>query len=254
VTRSLFLLGLPLWVLGMVLTFLPVKTAVAPQHILSPVAGRWTADNSPANRTPSHYTTAFGQTFAIDLVYEPEPGARPAFGQGPAFRPPADFPAFGEPVRSPVAGRVVGVRQGARDHRSRSSRGAYAYMMIEGMVRELAGSRFVVGNCVVVEAREDNGGRGLGGVYAVVAHLQRGSATVRPGDEVRAGDVVGLCGNSGNASEPHVHVQLMDHRWPIVAAGVPFVCAGVSIDGGPPTDGVPANESVMVAGQPAARI
>jgi murein DD-endopeptidase MepM/ murein hydrolase activator NlpD len=223
----------------MVMTFLPVKTTIAPHRIVPPVSGRWSAVNSPTNRTPSHYTNAFGQTFAIDLVFEPRPGARPAFGRGPAFRPAADFPAFGEPVRSPVRGRVVDVRTGARDHRSRSSWAAYAYMMIEGMVRELAGSRFVVGNCVIVEADD--------GVYALVAHLHRGSATVRPGDEVRAGDVVGRCGNSGNSSEPHVHVQLMDHRWPVVAAGLPFVFTDVSIDGSAPTDGLPANEEIMVA-------
>jgi murein DD-endopeptidase MepM/ murein hydrolase activator NlpD len=136
-----------------------------------------------------------------------------------------------------VTGRVVKVRTGARDHRIRSTWFAYGYMLVEGMIRELAGSRFVIGNCVVVDAGD--------GVCAVLAHMQQGSAAVRQGDDLRAGDVVGRCGNSGNSSEPHVHVQLMDHRWPYVAAGLPFVFTDVSIDGSAPTDGLPVNEAIM---------
>ncbi|CAM5539570.1 hypothetical protein SHIRM173S_08164 [Streptomyces hirsutus] len=44
-----------------------------------PVTGGWSALNSPADRTPSHGVHAYGQTYAIDIVAEPEPGARPAF-------------------------------------------------------------------------------------------------------------------------------------------------------------------------------
>jgi murein DD-endopeptidase MepM/ murein hydrolase activator NlpD len=34
--------------------------------------------------------------------------------------------------------------------------------------------------------------------------------TVRRGDRVQAGQQVGECGNSGNTSEPHLHIHLMD--------------------------------------------
>ena len=92
-----------------------------------------------------------GQTFAIDLVYEPEESSRPAFGKGPAFRPPEDFPAFGREVFSPADGRVVAVRNRARDHPSRSTWAAYAYMLLEGFFRELAGARHILGNHVVLD-------------------------------------------------------------------------------------------------------
>ena len=36
------------------------------------------------------------------------------------------------------------------------------------------------------------------------------------------GDVLGEVGNSGNSSEPHLHVQLMDRPQPLRAAGIPF--------------------------------
>ena len=40
--------------------------------------------------------------------------------------------------------------------------------------------------------------------------------------QVRRGQVLGRCGNSGNSSEPHLHFQLMDHPHHSVAAGLPF--------------------------------
>lgn len=49
-----------------------------------------------------------------------------------------------------------------------------------------------------------------GGEYSHLAHLKKGSATVKPGDKVKKGDVIGLTGNSGNSSEPHLHFQLSD--------------------------------------------
>lgn len=44
-------------------------------------------------------------------------------------------------------------------------------------------------------------------VIVALCHLQRGSVRVRAGDEVRAGDLIGACGNSGNSTEPHMHMQ-----------------------------------------------
>lgn len=176
-------------------------------------------------------------------MYEPFEGARPVFGDGPVFRPAEDFPAFGEEVLAPAGGRVVTVRDRARDHQSRSTWAAFGYMIVEGFVRELGGPRHVVGNHVVIDIGN--------GAYAAVAHLQQGSARVRPGETVRQGDVIGCCGNSGNSSEPHVHFQLMDHPRPAIAAGLPFVFVDVSIAGSPPGEGVPASAEVMVAGPPA---
>ena len=40
--------------------------------------------------------------------------------------------------------------------------------------------------------------------------LLNGSVAVEPGDSVSAGDRLGLCGNSGNTSEPHLHFHVQD--------------------------------------------
>jgi murein DD-endopeptidase MepM/ murein hydrolase activator NlpD len=47
-------------------------------------------------------------------------------------------------------------------------------------------------------------------LFSLYAHMQPGRIRVRPGDVVRRGAVLGICGNSGRSSEPHLHFQLQD--------------------------------------------
>jgi Peptidase family M23 len=65
-----------------------------------------------------------------------------------------------------------------------------------------------------------------GGRFALYAHLQPGSVRVSPGEQVRRGQVLGLVGNTGLSSEPHLHFHVVDG--PGVPArlggdGVPYV-------------------------------
>jgi hypothetical protein len=197
----------------------------APVRLLSPVAGRWRAINSPADRVPSHGLHAYGQTFAIDLVNEPADGGRPGVGWWPLGRRPEEFPGFGREVRAPAGGVVVRVQDGQRDHWSRNSYPGLLLALVEASVRELGGPGRILGNHVVLELAD--------GAYAAIAHLQRGSVGVSPGEHVAAGDVLGRCGNSGSSTEPHVHLQCMDHRSFLMADGVPFAFADVAGDAVP---------------------
>lgn len=91
-------------------------------EVAPPVTGRWSALNSPADRTPSHGLHAYGQTFAIDVVAEPEPGARPSFrALWPLTRRATDFPAFGAPILAVADATVVRTHDRQRDHLSRTS-------------------------------------------------------------------------------------------------------------------------------------
>lgn len=209
-----------------------------PVVVAAPVKGRWLALNSPASKVPSHGVYMYGQTYAIDLVSEPNVGSRPAFGSGSAMRGPGEYPAMGEPVYAMIDGTVVRATGWHRDHTARSNWVGLLYMFVEGMVRELGGPAFILGNHVII--------RGEGGLYSLVAHLQRDSLTVRPGDTVGSGQQIGRCGNSGNSSEPHVHAQLMDRRSCMCALGVPISFQTIRIDDKAPVqNGLPKSGERM---------
>ncbi|MFE9855254.1 M23 family metallopeptidase [Streptomyces sp. NPDC005780] len=228
-----------------------------------PVPGRWVALNSPADKVPSHGTHGYGQTYAIDIVAEPEAkakarsGAEPDAGVeagrsggvhgGPArpkfrylwpvVRRNQHFPAFGAPLLAVADGTVVHASHGRRDHLSRNSGPALIYLMlIEASVRDVLGPGAIVGNHLVLDLGD--------GTYAMYAHLRRGSLRVRVGEEVRVGQMLAECGNSGNSTEPHVHFQLMDDPDLDVAVGIPFTWRGI---------GLPANGEAFTAGGAAAR-
>lgn len=204
-----------------------------------PVRGRWLGMNSPASKVPSHGVRAYGQAYAIDIVADPVAEPRPEFG-GAMMRLPSAYPAFGEPVFAMVDGEVVRASGWRRDHRARSNGWGIVYMMIEGMIREIGGPGFVIGNHVTIRSGD--------GAYATVAHLQQGSLTVKVGDRVTAGTVIGGCGNSGNTSEPHVHAQLMDRASLWTAQGLPMSFSGITLDNHPEAvDALPANEQHMTA-------
>ncbi|WP_228182303.1 M23 family metallopeptidase [Streptomyces anulatus] len=232
----------------MVATTVLQVSAAAPQgepeppvEVDPPVTGRWSALNSPADKVPSHGTHVYGQTYAIDIVAEPETGegeppARPAFRWlWPLFRRNRAFPAFGAPLLAVADATVVRASDGQRDHLSRNSLPALGYLMlIEGNVRSFAGVRRIVGNHVILDLGD--------GTYAAYAHVQRGSLQVKAGETVRAGQLLGRVGNSGNTTEPHLHFQLMDGPDLDNARGVPFTWRGV---------GVPANKETFTVGEPA---
>lgn len=68
----------------------------------------------------------------------------------------------------------------------------------------------------VVEALDD-------GRFALYAHLQTGSVRVQPGIRVRRGQVLGLVGNTGNSTEPHLHFHVTDGPSPLGSNGIPYV-------------------------------
>lgn len=59
-----------------------------------------------------------------------------------------------------------------------------------------------LGNYLVLEHAE--------GEYSLIAHLKQYSTVVKQGDVVKSGELLALCGNSGNSSEAHIHFQVMD--------------------------------------------
>jgi murein DD-endopeptidase MepM/ murein hydrolase activator NlpD len=198
------------------------RAEVPAAALSTPLAVRSTAVNSPSTRVPSHGTHGFGQTYAVDLVPTPEGTSWPppdrGTGRGTTFLRPEQFPGFGSPVLAPASGTVVHTLNIMRDHRSRIGSIGLAYLMVESMFREMIGSPTMLGNHVVIRMAD--------GTHTVCAHLRRGSVRVRAGEQVRAGQQIGRCGNSGNTTEPHLHCQRQDVADPAFAVGLPWTLAG----------------------------
>ncbi len=174
--------------------------------------------NSPDRRVPSHGTHLFGTTYAIDFVPVDERGrsAPRTWRSLVSVESPEIFVGFGRPVLAPVAGTVVAVHDGEPDHESRRSQPALLAYALSQAGRVRGGPNAIAGNRVVIAVAPR-------GPFVLLAHLRRGSVSVRPGDSIRAGDAVGTCGNSGNSTEPHVHVQVTDSTDWATTRGLPIV-------------------------------
>ena len=169
-----------------------------------PFAGRWLTQNSPANRVPSHGTTLFASSYAIDFVPVNDAGhtAPITFGSLVRPEPPETFPGFGRALLAPIEGIVVAAHDTEHDHAAYRGLPSISYAMTQHR-RARAGWVALAGNHVLIES---------GGSVVALCHLQQGSIEVRPGQRVGVGDMLGGCGNSGNSTEPHVHVQAIDNR------------------------------------------
>lgn len=185
-----------------------------------PFTGRWVAQNSPADRVPSHGTTLFGSAHAIDFVMVDDRGRSAPRSLRSVFatEAPQRFVGFGAPIRAPIDGTVVGAHYDEPDHEARRSPFTLIPYALTQTQRVREGVAGIAGNHVVIAASPT-------GPYVLLAHLRRGSVRVRAGDVVRTGDQVGECGNSGNSTEPHVHVQASDSTDWATATAVPIAFA-----------------------------
>lgn len=193
-----------------------------------PMRGLMVARNSPASRVPSHGTELFATAQALDLVPVDDRGRTAPVGLRALLFPqrPEEFPGFGREVLSPAPGIVHAVHDGEADHPAHRGLPSLRYALTQSR-RAAAGWASLAGNHVLIRL-----GPPQDRVFLALCHLRRGSIEVVPGETVETGRLLARCGNSGNSTEPHLHLQLMDHADPATATPVAF-----DLPGGLPRDG-----------------
>ncbi len=182
-----------------------------------PFRDRWLVQNSPARRVPSHGVDLLGERYAIDFVGVDERHRTAAVRDWRtlfATEPPERFVAFGRPILAPAAGVVVQVHDGEEDHAARRSQPALVPYALGAAGRLRGGVHAVAGNHVTIALPRIR-------AFVSLVHLRRGSLRVRVGEQVRTGQPIAECGNSGNSTQPHVHVQVADSLDLTGAQGVP---------------------------------
>ena len=188
-----------------------------PVVLAYPFSGQWLARNSPARRVPSHGSHAMGTTYAIDFVPVDAHGrsAPWSWAAAVATEAPESFVGFGAPILAPCAGRVVIAHDGERDHQARRSQLTLVLYMLGQPSRIRRGPPAIAGNHIVIAVEDE-------GPFVLLAHLRHGSVEVAAGDHVQVGDVVAGCGNSGNSTQPHLHIQASDSTDWDRARGLPL--------------------------------
>ncbi len=78
--------------------------------------------------------------------------------------------------------------------------------------------------------------------YFFLAHMREGSVRVSLGDTVAQGDELGRCGNSGNTSEPHLHIHMQTTTDLAAGEGLPtqfqnYLAGGTLVTRGEPLQG-----------------
>ena len=171
-----------------------------------PVTVAWGGGDSDVN----YHVFLPDQRWAYDLLVTRD--GRSFEGSGAELD---DYYAYGLPVRAPASGVVFAASDGEPEVEIGEPRWG------------LAG----LGNHVGLEVAPDE--------YLFIGHLQPGSVTVQAGDRVVAGQVLGSVGNSGNSSEPHVHLHLQDSTRVYFGEGIPFYFHDYTQAGVPVARGMP---------------
>lgn len=166
-----------------------------------PFRGEWWVAWGGRTLGLNYHAAIRAQRFAHDLLMVKD--GKSHAGDGKAL---TDYYCYGQPILAPAAGTIVAATDTLPDQPIGSRDPAHA-----------------AGNHVVI----DHGNQ----EFSLLAHLQPRSLKVKVGQRVKAGDVLGLAGNSGNTSEPHLHVHLMNGPRMEDSDGLPMPFSDYVLDG-----------------------
>ncbi len=131
-----------------------------------------------------------------------------------------DYYAFGKDIVAPCDGEIVLVVDGIKDN-------------MPGTVNPM----FITGNTVMLKTEKNE--------YLLFAHFKKHSIAVKDGQMVMQGQLLGLCGNSGNSSEPHLHFHIQNVEDINIASGAKSYFQRVRTNGVVKTDYSPVKGELI---------
>ncbi|MCB0399365.1 MAG: peptidoglycan DD-metalloendopeptidase family protein [Winogradskyella sp.] len=159
--------------------------------LILPFKGEWTVIWGGDTKDLNYHVDVESQKGAFDMVITNK--------EGNSFRTDGktneDYYAFGKELIAPCNAEVVMVVDGIKDN-------------VPGEMNPI----YIPGNTVVLKTDNNE--------YLFFAHLKQHSIVVRQGQKLKQGDLLGLCGNSGNSSEPHLHFHIQNVEEMYKATGV----------------------------------
>ena len=168
-----------------------------------PFKGDWFVFWGGRDIDNNYHVVSKSQRFAYDLVMMKDGTSHT--GSGTVL---SDYYCYGAEVLAPAAGTVV-----------------WSCDSLPDQVPGQMDPANPVGNGLVI----DHGN----GEFSLLAHMQTKSLRVKTGDKVKASQVIGLVGNSGNTSEPHIHYHLQDGPDMKTAEGLPAPFSNLMVNGKP---------------------
>ena len=155
-----------------------------------PFKGEWSVVWGGDTKELNYHVESVAQKNAFDILIIDNKGSTYK-GTGLSNE---DFYAFGKELYAPCDGEVVLVVDGIKDN-------------TPGTLNPI----YMPGNTVIIKTANSE--------YVLLAHFKQHSIVVKQGQTVSTGNILGLCGNSGNSSEPHLHFHLQNVEDIIKATG-----------------------------------
>lgn len=173
---------------------IPVSRYLQKTILKLPFKGMWKVSQGHQCKS-NHRISGYGGDFAWDFAAMGPRGniAEEAYYQSEENK---YVYGFGREIFAPAPGKIVVTKNDVIDNEGE------ARYPRRSLSDEAKDPLWVFGNYVIIDH--------LNGEFSLLGHMMKGSLSVKEGDEVKTGDLLGRCGNSGNTPMPHLHYQLMD--------------------------------------------
>lgn len=175
--------------------------------LILPFKDEWTVFWGGDTREQNYHVDYVAQKNAFDIVIRDSSG-KSYLTHGKTNE---DYYAFGKELIAPCDGEVVLVVDGIKDN-------------VPGQMNAI----YVPGNTVVIKVAANE--------YLLFAHFKQHSIVVKEGQKIKQGQLLGLCGNSGNSSEPHLHFHIQNVENMMNATGMKCYFDNIIVNGSPKSD------------------